>query len=70
MRTVPDAKGLMWICLELPDSPVVGTTGTDMVSVECNSGAERAVIVVPQNWDEQSNAQLLSVIHKTLGRPG
>jgi hypothetical protein len=67
MRTVADEQGVTWICLELPDSPVVATTGTEMVSVECNSGAERATIVVKPDWAEElSDAELAGVIRRSL----
>ncbi len=66
MRTVTDPAGDTWICLELPDSPVVATTGTEMVSVECNSGAERVVIVVTPDWmDAMSDADLAGTIRRT-----
>ncbi len=66
MRTVTDPQGDTWICLELPDSPVVATTGTEMVSVECNSGAERVTIVVKPDWmDVLSDAELARVIRTT-----
>jgi hypothetical protein len=70
MRTVTDPQGDTWICLELPDSPVVATTGTENVSVECNSGADRVVIVVPPAWDEWPDERLASEIRRTLAAQG
>lgn len=65
MRTVRDPRGITWICLELPEVPAdqraeaaerpVGT-----VAIECNSGAERVIALVPPGWDESMDDATLS----------
>lgn len=67
MRTVAGRHGLTWICLELPDSPVVATTGSDLVTVECNSGAQRVQIAVAPGWDEWPEPELVAAIERGLG---
>lgn len=66
MRTVADRRGITWICLELPDSPVVATTGSALVTVECNSGAQRVQIAVAPGWDEWPEAALVAAIERGL----
>lgn len=68
MRTVEDRRGITWICLELPDSPVVATTGTELVTVECNSGADRVQIAVEPGWDEWDEDRLAETILAQLGK--
>lgn len=72
MRTVRDSRGTDWICLELPEIPVeqraaaAGIQPTP-VAVECNSGAERAIILVAEDWaDALSDAALVETIVRTL----
>jgi hypothetical protein len=61
MRTVEDAHGDTWICLELPDTR--GAAADAAVSIECNSGAERVVIQAPRGWDDSwTDEQLVSTI--------
>lgn len=73
MRTVRDAGGAIWICLELPEVPVdhrelAAGRPTGTVAIECNSGADRAVALVPAGWDEaMSDAQLTETIRAALG---
>lgn len=69
MRTVEDRRGITWICLELPDSPVVATTGTELVTVECNSGADRVQIAVQPGWDEWEDQKLAETILAALVKP-
>ncbi|MFN8716355.1 MAG: hypothetical protein ACK5XT_11345 [Gemmatimonas sp.] len=68
MRTVADHRGVTWICLELPEIPVeqrVIAEGMppDTVAIECNSGAERVIALVPPGWDEDmDDARLTETI--------
>jgi hypothetical protein len=66
MRTVRDERGVTWICLELPVVPTAqaeAASGTDVVAIECNSGAERVIALVPQGWDDvMSDAELAATI--------
>lgn len=72
MRTVRDAKGINWICLELPEVPIdeqAAAAGMQPppVAVECNSGAERAVVLVEEGWsDALSDEALVDVIRRSL----
>lgn len=65
MRTVQDRRGITWICLELPEIPVdqqaaalAGPSG--LVAIECNSGAERVIALVPPGWDDAMEDTALS----------
>lgn len=61
MRIVADARGVDWICLEIPEAHDAGPT--DKVEVECNSGAERLTIRVARGWDSDlDDAALIQVI--------
>ena len=72
MRTVRDARGTNWICLELPEVPVeqvaaAATIQPTPVAVECNSGADRAIILVTDDWaDALSDAALIETIEAAL----
>lgn len=72
MRTVRDARGTNWICLELPEVPVEQVAAASSiqpapVAVECNSGAERAIILVADDWAEAlSDAALIETIEAAL----
>jgi hypothetical protein len=58
MKIVTDAQGHSWICLELPGTQPDGT-----VRAECNNGAARAVITVPEGWaDNLPDADILARI--------
>ena len=57
MRTVRDARGITWICLELPGVPseqekAAAMHRTAVVAIECNSGAERVIALVAPGWDD------------------
>lgn len=60
MRTVQDSQGVTWICLELPEVPAdqraaaeaAQSSGSDVVAIECNSGAARVIALVPPGWDD------------------
>lgn len=57
MRTVRDARGVMWICLEMPEVPsehvvAAAAAGANTVAVECNSGAERVLALLQPGWDD------------------
>jgi hypothetical protein len=65
MRTVQDANGVTWICLELPEVPVdqrpmAEASPTEVVAIECNSGAARVIALVPPGWDDTMNDQRLT----------
>jgi hypothetical protein len=72
VRTVRDARGTNWICLELPEVPVEQVAAASSmqptpVAVECNSGAERAIILVSDDWaDALSDAALIETIEAAL----
>lgn len=70
MRTVQDAQGVTWICLELPEVPVeqrAAAAGRDVVAIECNSGADRAIALVAPGWDDDfDDATLVRVITSAL----
>lgn len=72
MRTVRDARGTNWICLELPEVPVEQVAAASSlqpapVAVECNSGADRAIILVADDWaDALSDAALIEAIEAAL----
>lgn len=70
MRTVQDAQGVTWICLELPEVPVeqrAAAAGRDVVAHECNSGADRAIALVAPGWDDDfDDATLVRVITSAL----
>lgn len=70
MRTVQDAQGVTWICLELPEVPVEqrnAASGRDVVAIECNSGADRAIALVAPGWDDDlDDAALVRVITSAL----
>ena len=72
LRTVQDQKGMTWICLELPEVPVerreaAGAMAADTVAIECNSGAERVIALVPNGWDDDMpDSQLAGIISAHL----
>lgn len=72
MRTVRDSRGTDWICLELPEVPVdqqpaAAGMQPPPVAVECNSGAERAIILVADDWaDALSDQALVETIQRAL----
>ncbi len=72
MRTVRDAQGMNWICLELPEVPAdqqAAAAGMQPapVAIECNSGADRAVVLVAEGWDEAlSDEALIESIQRAL----
>jgi hypothetical protein len=72
VRTVRDERGTNWICLELPEVPIEQVAAAAAmhpapVAVECNSGAERAVILVGEEWaDTLSDAALIATIQVAL----
>jgi hypothetical protein len=72
VRTVRDARGTNWICLELPEVPAEQVSAAapmdpTPVAVECNSGAARAIILVGDDWaDALSDAALLETIAAAL----
>ncbi len=72
MRTVRDAEGINWICLELPEIPEDHTAAAagiqpPPVAIECNSGADRAVVLVAEGWDDAlSDDALIESIKRSL----
>ena len=72
MRTVRDSRSTNWICLELPEVPAeqvaaAATIQPSPVAVECNSGAERAIILVAEDWaDALADEALVEIIERTL----
>lgn len=65
MRTVRDPSGTTWICLELPEVPTdqrvaAEALPTDTVAIECNSGAECVIALVPPGWDDTMSDDVLS----------
>jgi hypothetical protein len=70
VRTVQDTKGVTWICLELPEVPVdqrAAAGDRDVVAIECNSGADRAIALVAPGWDDDlDDAALVQVITRAL----
>lgn len=66
MRTVRDAVGRSWICLEMPVIPpevLDRAGGREVVCIECNSGAERILALVQPGWDDDlSDEALLAAI--------
>jgi hypothetical protein len=72
VRTVNDQRGVTWICLELPEIPAehrASAAGlpTGTVAVECNSGAQRAIVLVAEGWDESlDDLQLTAAIEAKL----
>ncbi len=72
MRTVRDVKGIMWICLELPEvpadqQPAAAALSAEVVAVECNSGAHRVIALLEPGWDENlGDADLAGTILRTL----
>jgi hypothetical protein len=67
---VADHTGITWICLEMPDSPVVATTGSELVTVECNSGAARVQIAIAADWLDWPDDRLVAAIFAGLGASG
>ena len=59
MRVVQDALGSHWICLEVPAR---GDEPQGQQRLECNSGAVRVEILVPEAWDELADGALLDRI--------
>lgn len=57
MRTVADPRGVVWICLELPEAHDASPAA--LVDVECNSGAERLTINVARGWDADLDDEAL-----------
>jgi hypothetical protein len=76
MRTVQDPQGISWICLELPEIPadrVAAAAGMQPapVAVECNSGAARAIVLLPEGWaDDLADDALVAEIERTVGAGG
>ncbi len=66
MRVVTDNEANTWICLELPVAR--GQEQANEVEVECNSGAERAVVRVPRDWESLPDADFARRILGSLGR--
>ena len=72
MRTVRDTRGITWICLELPEVPAeqaaqAATHATEVVAVECNSGADRVIALLSPGWDENmGESQLAELIVRML----
>lgn len=66
MRVVTDSEANTWICLELPVDR--GQEQASEVQVECNSGAERAVVRVPRDWESLTDADFARRILSSLGR--
>jgi hypothetical protein len=72
VRTVSDEQGTTWICLELPEVPVeqraaAAALTSDVVAIECNSGAHRVIALVPAGWDDDmDDAHLHAVIRGHL----
>ena len=63
MRVVTDFDGDTRICLELP--PTSGAlAGT--VSVECNTGNDRVVVVLPVAWADLPDQDLAATIRTAL----
>jgi len=65
MRTVQDASGITWICLELPEVPEdqrarAEQESVDVVAVECNSGAERVIALLSPGWDDDMDDAALA----------
>lgn len=74
LRTVQDQKGMTWICLELPEVPAeqrgeAASMSADTVAIECNSGAERVIALVPSGWDDDmEDGQLAALITAHLAK--
>ncbi len=72
MRTVRDARGITWICLEMPEVPeaqvaAAAASPTEVVAIECNSGAERVIALVAPGWDDTlDDASLAETIAAAL----
>ncbi len=72
MRTVRDARGITWICLEMPEVPADQRAAAAAlppltVAIECNSGAQRAIALVAPGWDDHmGDEQLAEVIAAAL----
>ncbi len=72
MRTVRDSQGINWICLELPEVPAdfvaaATTIQPPPVAVECNSGADRAIVLLAEDWaDALSDDGLVEHIARAL----
>jgi len=67
MRTVRDGRGVMWICLELPEVPKdqvaeASRSPTEVVAVECNSGAERVIALLAPSWEDSLDDTGLSAL--------
>ncbi|MES2525146.1 MAG: hypothetical protein V4617_20820 [Gemmatimonadota bacterium] len=65
MRTVRDARGTTWICLELPEVPAeqqadAAARSGETVAIECNSGAARVIALVDPGWDDVMDDDRLS----------
>ncbi|MDX2183146.1 MAG: hypothetical protein SFW08_04100 [Gemmatimonadaceae bacterium] len=50
----------------MPDSPAVATTGSELVTVECNSGAQRVQIAVAADWMDWPDDRLVRTIFDGL----
>ncbi len=72
MRTVRDAQGIHWICLEMPEIPedqqaAAAGMQPPPVAIECNSGANRAIVLVSEGWDDAlSDEALIESIQRSL----
>lgn len=63
MKVVQDATGTHWICLEVPPK---GGEPDGQRRMECNSGAARVEIFVPENWEDLADGEFLGRIAKAL----
>jgi hypothetical protein len=72
MRTVRDNRGVTWICLELPEVPAeqvaaAAAAGSEVVAVECNSGAERVIALLEPEWaDTLDDASLTALLMREI----
>jgi hypothetical protein len=63
MRIVTDSEGDNWICLEVPPK---GGEPDGQRRMECNSGAARVEIFVPENWEDLADGEFLGRIARAL----
>ena len=73
MRTVRDARGITWICLEIPRVPSeqekeAAMHRVPMVAMECNAGAERVIALVAPGCDDHRTSPTLNS-HRPSRRP-
>ncbi|MEO8138147.1 MAG: hypothetical protein ABI742_00815 [Gemmatimonadota bacterium] len=65
VRIMTDVEGDSWISLEPPGA---SREPSATVTVECNSGAERVVLVVSRDWDSLPDSELAARIRAALIR--